>query len=103
MMGKIRIIFDGPPGPDGGRFIEVEGESGESINIGEWIECGSYWHLEIEDYFSTIAALKAKVEWLKTMSTVEMMCENKNVKHHITEWENRCLKAEAEAVWYGHE
>ncbi len=41
-----------------------------------------------------IDTLKKKMEQLKTMSTVEMMCENENVKHHITEWENRCLKAE---------
>jgi hypothetical protein len=32
------------------------------------------------------------------MSTVEMMCENLNVKHHVTEWEERCLKAEAALV-----
>ncbi len=43
-----------------------------------------------------IAELKAKVKRLKTISTVEMMCENENVKHHVTEWENRCLKAEVE-------
>ena len=34
------------------------------------------------------------VERLRTMSTVEMMCENLNVKHHVEEWEKRCLKAE---------
>ena len=33
---------------------------------------------------------------LRTMSTVEMMCENYNVKCHVEEWEARCLKAEAE-------
>lgn len=65
-MGKIRIVFDGPPGPEGGRFVEVEGaSSGESANIGEWIECGEYWCLEIDDYFSTIAALKTEVERLR--------------------------------------
>src|SRR6185295_4905509 len=40
--------------------------------------------------------LLAGVERLKSMSTVEMMCENLNVKHHVEEWEARCLKAEAE-------
>lgn len=58
-MGKIRIVFDGPPGPDGGRFIEVEGVSGESINIGEWVERGDCWCLEIDDYFTTIVTLTA--------------------------------------------
>lgn len=33
---------------------------------------------------------------LRRMSVMEMMGENLNVKHHVTEWENRCLKAERE-------
>lgn len=44
----IRIIFDGPPGPDGGRFVEVEDESGRSINVGTWVEApGGMWELRI--------------------------------------------------------
>lgn len=35
-MSKIRIVFDGPPGPDSGRFVEVEDEQGRSINAGTW-------------------------------------------------------------------
>jgi hypothetical protein len=35
-------------------------------------------------------------ERLRLMSTVEMMIENQNVRHHVEEWEKRCLKAEAE-------
>lgn len=42
-----------------------------------------------------IAELRAKLEQLHTMSTVEMMCENENVNVHVREWEARCLKAEA--------
>ena len=30
------IIFDGPPGPEGGGFVEVENAAGESINVGRW-------------------------------------------------------------------
>jgi hypothetical protein len=33
----IDIVFDGPPGPEGGRFIEVEDEQGRSINAGTWV------------------------------------------------------------------
>jgi len=40
--------------------------------------------------------LKAKVERLKTQSAVETMCDNESVRQHITEWEVRCLKAEAD-------
>jgi predicted RNase H-like nuclease (RuvC/YqgF family) len=43
-----------------------------------------------------IFTLEAENERLRTMSTVEMMCENYSVKCHIEEWEKRCLKAEAE-------
>lgn len=32
------ILFDGPPGHEAGRFVEVEDGTGGSINIGEWIE-----------------------------------------------------------------
>jgi len=32
----INIIFDGPPGPEGGRFIEVETDDGKSVRVGEW-------------------------------------------------------------------
>jgi hypothetical protein len=34
----INIVFDGPPGPEAGRFVEVETDDGESIKIGEWGE-----------------------------------------------------------------
>ena len=40
--------------------------------------------------------LLAELERLRSMSTVEMMGENLNVRHHVTEWEERCLKAENE-------
>jgi hypothetical protein len=32
------IVFDGPPGPEAGRFIEVEDGNGRSVSVGEWIE-----------------------------------------------------------------
>ena len=34
----INIVFDGPPGPEGPRFIEVETDDGYSIPVGEWQE-----------------------------------------------------------------
>lgn len=33
---ELHIVFDGFPSHDGPRFIEVEDESGKSINAGEW-------------------------------------------------------------------
>ncbi len=44
----IDIVFDGPPGPEAGRFVEVENPEGQSIAIGEWIERkDGYWVLRI--------------------------------------------------------
>jgi hypothetical protein len=34
----VRVVFDGPPGPEGGRFVEVEDEAGRSVQVGEWVE-----------------------------------------------------------------
>lgn len=34
----INIVFDGPPAPESGRFVEVETDDGYSINAGDWIE-----------------------------------------------------------------
>ena len=51
MAKTIDIVFDGPPGPEAGRFVEVENESGTSINFGEWIERDDgFWVLRIPDY-----------------------------------------------------
>lgn len=32
----VDVVFDGPPAPESGRFIEVENLAGASIAIGEW-------------------------------------------------------------------
>ena len=47
-MSYIDIVFDGPPGPKAGRFVEVEDHTGHSINFGEWIKRpDGYWALRI--------------------------------------------------------
>lgn len=44
----INIVFDGPPGPEAGRFVEVELDDGRSISVGEWIErLDGMWALRI--------------------------------------------------------
>ena len=46
---KLHIVFDGPPGPEAGRFVEVENDQGKSINADEWVERpDGYWELVIE-------------------------------------------------------
>lgn len=46
---QIDIVFDGPPGPNSGRFVEVEDEAGRSVDVGDWIERrDGYWALRIQ-------------------------------------------------------
>lgn len=37
-VAKYHLIFDGFPGPDGPRFIELENDAGHSIGVGEWVD-----------------------------------------------------------------
>jgi energy-coupling factor transporter ATP-binding protein EcfA2 len=44
----IDVVFDGPPGHESGRFVEVEDESGASVSVGEWVDRGNgLWALRI--------------------------------------------------------
>lgn len=44
----IDVVFDGPPGPEAGRFVEVEDASGKSISAGEWVHRDDgYWALRM--------------------------------------------------------
>ncbi len=46
--GFIQIVFDGPPGHESGRFVEVENPARESIGIGQWVERDDgLWALEL--------------------------------------------------------
>lgn len=59
MGGYIDIVFDAPPGPEPGRFVEVEDASGAGISFGEWVERGDgYWVLRIPDHRVVVAALR---------------------------------------------
>ena len=91
---KIRIVFDGPPGPVGGRFIEVENEYAQSISIGEWVEEGDLWYLE----FSNPAQLEAE---LAKLNYIDLPNENvSNVFEAYLAWKSKAnkLKAENEAL-----
>jgi len=48
-MRHVDIVFDGPPGPVTGRFVEVEDENRASIRMGEWVERDDgYWVLRLD-------------------------------------------------------
>lgn len=48
MTDYIDIVFDGPPGPEAGRFVEVESSDGRGMRFGEWVQrSDGYWALRI--------------------------------------------------------
>lgn len=48
MKDYVDIVFDGPPGPVSGRFVEVENSSRSSISFGEWLKRDDgFWVLRI--------------------------------------------------------
>lgn len=50
-MKHYDILFDGPPRPEAGQFVEVEDENGISVRVGEWIERDDgLWTLRIPNY-----------------------------------------------------
>jgi hypothetical protein len=57
---RLHIVFDGPPGPEGGRFVEVETADGRSQKAGEWHKrADGYWELRID---ALLAKLEARGE-----------------------------------------
>ena len=48
-MREIDVVFDGPPGPQPGRFVEVEdANTGEGVTAGRWIKRDDgYWALRL--------------------------------------------------------
>ena len=67
--GHVDIVFDGPPGPVSGHFVEVENDTGESICFGEWIEReDGMWCLRIYGSSYLIAAAPEMYEALDFVS-----------------------------------
>lgn len=49
-MNGFQIRFDGPPGPESGRFVECETLDGKGLSIGRWEQDGDDWLLIISGY-----------------------------------------------------
>ena len=43
----FQIRFDGPPGPESGRFVECESLDGRGVSVGTWVQDGDDWLLKI--------------------------------------------------------
>lgn len=61
--GLLRIVFDGPPGPESGRFIECENSAGASVRCGEWVQEGTNWVLVVRTLPETPASRTVSI-WL---------------------------------------
>lgn len=47
----LDIVFDGPPGPVTGRFVECEDQQRHGVSIGEWVHRDDgFWVLRIPDF-----------------------------------------------------
>jgi hypothetical protein len=65
-MAHTDIVFDGPPGPEAGRFVEVEDASGKSVRFGEWVRRpDGFWALRIAASPALIAAAPATLKALR--------------------------------------
>lgn len=112
MAEEIYVIFDGPPGHDAPRFIEVEDERGQGIGESEvnWREdhdghtvrmsrsrpgetAPMYWRLGpfyLDDGEADLQAAEAKIERLlaagEAMRECVISCGGEDC-HHVQGWE----------------
>jgi hypothetical protein len=55
MSKHVDIVFDGPPGHESGRFVEVEDHTGRSISFGRWLQRDDgFWVLRIVPHESDL-------------------------------------------------
>lgn len=69
MIKEINVIFDGPPGDRGGRFVDIEDENGKSIRVGKWLpvdQSALFWKLRITPLdFYTLTELELSAGMLR--------------------------------------
>ena len=93
-MSAINIVFDGPPAPNAGRFVEVENDEGQSIRIGEWVEgVNGYWSLRIDKLPGTPSKVE---EALRRMLKMHEKMMDK-VNHGASFYDAECLAEMNEA------
>lgn len=104
MRFPIDIVFDGPPGHEAPRFVEVEDAHGQSISIGDWFQReDGYWVLQLRQ--SRLASMLPTPEgllyyplhnpWLDppdashrshSHSHLDGSCEGVDVGHAVRFW-----------------
>lgn len=64
----IDIVFDGPAAHESGRFIEVEDDSGASVDIGEWIHReDGMWALRLKAQDTGLRVMQ-NGEWVRLVA-----------------------------------
>lgn len=106
----IDIVFDGPPGATSGRFVEVENERGESINVGSWVQRGEdkgYWVLRIqqEPTLTSIAEMIHNISTSKGFSQPSMDNLPQKLMLSVSELAEAMEEHRKERglVWYGED
>lgn len=50
MKRELRVVFDGPPSHESGRFVECEDARGRGVNAGEWRQrSDGLWELVVTE------------------------------------------------------
>ena len=82
----VDIVFDGPPGPESGRFVEVEDANGRGFRLGEWVErSDGLWALRIPN----LTAREADVEMQMQAVRRALVRDNRDKTNTIRELQAR--------------
>ncbi len=84
MKQTFYVIFDGPPGPESGRFVECETNEGVGVRVGEWDQKDGYWRLgPFKEADETEQLLRAKVQHLVECG---LTCSRANQTEWLEYW-----------------
>lgn len=92
----IAIVFDGPPGPEAGRFVEVE-RDGKSIEFGKWEQIADgYWQLNLVEVARLEEQLAEAEEDAEMQHEIHiMLIEDAVSKHEAAQAELEEVKSKA--------
>lgn len=89
---ELAIVFDGPPAPESGRFLEVELD-GKGVKVGKWLEgAAGIWKLILPEPYAYLAVMKQALDL-----GIEAL-EQYGPPRDLDEGEERALSAMQEAL-----
>lgn len=101
---KVDIVFDGMPGPEGPRLIEVEDGKGKSTTLGDWVVRPDGYHALRFNQFDPVEAVEAFHRKFainyegkpRALSPEVFQFRMKFIREEATEYEDHMLAAQAE-------